>query len=199
MNASARLRLRRALSTARERGYAIAPRERTASSILPRDTDEIAADRFAFSPSRSCHPLVRDRSPGPGPRPHRRGQGDHGPGARRAHEVPGLRPHAGPRHGVARDPAGGRVPRQPPLRRRGRAHGAPEPGGKSYFQLFPLEVVTPLEGTSLSITVERDGAKQVIPCALGTDFTLFPRGVAPGEVEAPVVFVGQGRRHRRRR
>lgn len=70
--------------------------------------------------------------------------------------------------------------------------GAPEPGGKSYFQLFPLEVVTPkAEGTSLSITIERHGAKQVIPCALGSDFTLFPRGVAPGEIEAPVVFIGR--------
>ena len=70
--------------------------------------------------------------------------------------------------------------------------GEPEAGGKSYFQLFPLELVTPkAEGTSLSITIERDGAKQVIPCALGADFTFFPRGVAPGEVEAPVVFAGR--------
>ena len=70
--------------------------------------------------------------------------------------------------------------------------GEPEAGGKSYFQLFPLEVVTPkVEGTSLSITVERDGAKQVIPCALNADFNMFARGVAPGEIEAPVVFAGK--------
>lgn len=69
--------------------------------------------------------------------------------------------------------------------------GESGPDGKTYFQSFPLEVVTPkTEGTGLSIVVERDGARVVIPCELGKDFTLFPRGVSPGEIDAQVVFGG---------
>jgi len=72
--------------------------------------------------------------------------------------------------------------------------GDPGPGGKSYFQAFPLEVVTAnAEGTTLSFTVDRDGAKQLLPCVLGSDFSMFPRGVAPGDVDAPVVFAGKDR------
>ena len=68
------------------------------------------------------------------------------------------------------------------------------PNGKTYFQAFPLEYVTPkAEGTTLSFTVDHDGAKQVISCAIFTDFNIFPRGVAPGDIEAPVVFAGNDR------
>ena len=73
-----------------------------------------------------------------------------------------------------------------------------EPGGdggardRTFFQGFPLEVVTPrAEGTGLTVTIERDDARREIPCTLGTDFFLFPRGVAVGEVEGPVVFGGK--------
>ncbi len=69
--------------------------------------------------------------------------------------------------------------------------GEPGRGGKTYFQSFPLEVVTPkAEGTSLSLSIERDGAKLAIPCTLDKDFTMFPRGVVPGDIEAQVVFGG---------
>lgn len=68
------------------------------------------------------------------------------------------------------------------------------PGGKTCFQSFPLEIVTPkVEGIALELILERDGARQVIPCKLGTDFTLFPQGIAPGELDAPVVFGGLDR------
>jgi hypothetical protein len=71
--------------------------------------------------------------------------------------------------------------------------GDDEGGKKTYFQKFPLEYVTPrAEGTSLDLVVEKDGARREIPLGLNADFYLFPRGVAPGEVEAPVVFAGQG-------
>src|SRR5438105_4658944 len=58
------------------------------------------------------------------------------------------------------------------------AYGDSGPGGKSYFQAFPLEYVTPkADGTRLALVVERDGARQVLPCALVSDFNMFPRGV----------------------
>jgi hypothetical protein len=72
--------------------------------------------------------------------------------------------------------------------------GEPGPRGRTYFQNFPLEMVTPLEeGTALAITLELNGSKRVVSCKLGEDFLIFPRGIAPGEVEAPVVFAGYGR------
>ncbi|QEH32501.1 Aminopeptidase S [Aquisphaera giovannonii] len=72
--------------------------------------------------------------------------------------------------------------------------GEPEDGKPSYFQTIPLESVTPLEqGTELVLTLERNGSKQVIPCKLGGDFFLYPRGLVAGEIEAPVVFAGYGR------
>jgi hypothetical protein len=72
--------------------------------------------------------------------------------------------------------------------------GDVEQGKTTYFQRFPLEVTTPLqEGTSLAIEVDRDGSKRVIPLQLGADVTFQPAGLAPGEVEAPVVFAGYGR------
>ena len=33
-------------------------------------------------------------------------------------------------------------------------------GGQTYFQPFPLEVVTPLEGTSVSLVIEQNGSKR---------------------------------------
>ena len=68
------------------------------------------------------------------------------------------------------------------------------PGGRTYFHRFPLEIVTPREeGTELSLILELNGSKRVVPCKLGTDFIVYPHGILPGEVEAPVVFAGYGR------
>jgi hypothetical protein len=78
------------------------------------------------------------------------------------------------------------------------ADGA-EPAGDStfgrttYFQRFPLEVVTPQDDkTTLSLIVEQDGSKRTIPLQVRTDFTVMARGVTNGEIEAPVVFAGHG-------
>ena len=68
------------------------------------------------------------------------------------------------------------------------------PSGRTFFQAFPLEYVTPKpEGITFSLILEKDGSRQVIPYTLGSDFTIFPRGVAPGDVEAQVVFGGKDR------
>ncbi len=65
---------------------------------------------------------------------------------------------------------------------------------RTYFQSFPLEVVTPLEaGTELDLILQFNGSKRLIPCKLGNEFILRPHGLVPGEVEAPVVFAGFGR------
>jgi Peptidase family M28 len=73
--------------------------------------------------------------------------------------------------------------------------GDPEPGGRpTYFQRFPLEVTTALqEGTSLSLEIDRDGSKRIIPLQLGSDVTFNPAGITPGEIDAPVFFAGYGR------
>jgi hypothetical protein len=66
--------------------------------------------------------------------------------------------------------------------------------GRSYFQRYPLEIVTAkAEGTELELVLELNGSKRVVPCKLGTDFVVFPFGVVAGEVEAPLVFAGSGR------
>ncbi len=66
--------------------------------------------------------------------------------------------------------------------------------GPTFFQNFPLEVVTPLEaGTELELILEFNGSKRLIPCKLGNEFIVRPRGLVPGELEAPVVFAGFGR------
>ena len=66
--------------------------------------------------------------------------------------------------------------------------------GRTFFQSFPLEVVTPLEaGTELTLILELNGSRRVVPCKLSDDFILHPGGIMPGEVEAPVVFAGYGR------
>ena len=72
--------------------------------------------------------------------------------------------------------------------------GDQQPGGsRDYFALFPLEVVTPqLEGTSVTLSIEQNGAKQVVRCELGVDVSLFPYGLTAQEVDAPVVFAGYG-------
>jgi hypothetical protein len=68
------------------------------------------------------------------------------------------------------------------------------PGGRTYFQKFPLDVVTPLsEGSELTLTFNLDGAKRVVPCRLGDDYVFYPAGVPAGEIEAEVVFAGYGR------
>ena len=52
--------------------------------------------------------------------------------------------------------------------------GEAGPGGKTYFQRFPLEVVTPqLAGTSVTLLLEQNGSKRVVPCQLGVDVTFF--------------------------
>ena len=64
----------------------------------------------------------------------------------------------------------------------------------SYFQTFPLEVVTPLaEGTGLTLFFDLHGSRQEVPCVLGSSLIVYPHGLVPGEVEAPVVFAGYGR------
>lgn len=71
--------------------------------------------------------------------------------------------------------------------------GDPEREGRSYFQQFPLEYVTPkAEGTRLELVVEKDGARRVVPWTLFADFVAMPFGLSPGEVEGPVVFAGHG-------
>ena len=73
--------------------------------------------------------------------------------------------------------------------------GDTELGRKGYFQRFPLEVVTALQdGTSVTLEIEQNGSKQVIPLQLGSDVTFTPSsGITPGEFDAPVVFAGYGR------
>jgi hypothetical protein len=73
--------------------------------------------------------------------------------------------------------------------------GDADPSGRlTYFQKYPLEVTTASqEGSGLSIEIDRDGSKRVIPLQLGPDLLFLPTGIAPGEVEAPVVFAGYGR------
>ncbi|MFI5455624.1 MAG: M20/M25/M40 family metallo-hydrolase [Isosphaerales bacterium] len=67
------------------------------------------------------------------------------------------------------------------------------PSGQTYFQPFPLEVVTPqLEGTSVTLVLEQNGSKRVIPCQFGVDVSFSPWGVTPGKIDAPVVFAGYG-------
>lgn len=71
--------------------------------------------------------------------------------------------------------------------------GVPDRDGKSYFQPFPLEYVTPkAEGTSMALVIEQDGARRVLPWTLFADFSVSPYGLDPGEAEAPVVFAGHG-------
>ncbi|MGC8644271.1 MAG: hypothetical protein ACP5XB_30795, partial [Isosphaeraceae bacterium] len=66
--------------------------------------------------------------------------------------------------------------------------------GASYFQAFPLEVLTPLaEGTDLTLILDGRGSRQEVPCKLGGELIVRPRGLVPGEIEAPVVFAGYGR------
>jgi Peptidase family M28 len=66
--------------------------------------------------------------------------------------------------------------------------------GVSYFQTFPLEVVTPLEeGTGLTLILDLNGARREVRCNPGGDLIVYPHGLVPGEVEAPLVFAGYGR------
>jgi Peptidase family M28 len=71
--------------------------------------------------------------------------------------------------------------------------GDAEPGGNGYFQRFPLEIVTPqIEGTSVTLLLEQNGSRRVVPCQLGVDVSFAAWGVVPGEIDAPVVFAGFG-------
>lgn len=64
----------------------------------------------------------------------------------------------------------------------------------TYFQTFPLEKITPLaEGTDLTLIVEGEGTREELVCKLGGELIVRPRGLSPGEIEAPVVFAGYGR------
>lgn len=75
--------------------------------------------------------------------------------------------------------------------------GDPEDGAPTYFAHFPLQFNTPkAEGTTLTITIdaaEEGGEPTVLMPALNEGFVLFPRGLNPGTIEAPVVFAGYGR------
>jgi len=67
-------------------------------------------------------------------------------------------------------------------------------GGRTYFQKFPLDVVTPLsEGSELELTLDLAGAKRILACKLGDDYAIRPAGVAGGEIDSEVVFAGFGR------
>ncbi len=71
--------------------------------------------------------------------------------------------------------------------------GDPGRGGKTYFQRFPLEYVTPkAKGTTMALIVERGDSRRIVPWSLFADFSTFPFGLAPGEIEAPIVFAGHG-------
>jgi hypothetical protein len=64
----------------------------------------------------------------------------------------------------------------------------------TYFAHFPLEFSTPgLEGTELTLTIERDDVTREISGKVKEDFILVPRNLAPGAIEAPVVYLGYGR------
>ncbi len=66
--------------------------------------------------------------------------------------------------------------------------------GRTYFQRFPLDVVTPIsQGSALELTLDFGGAKRVVACKLGDDYVLRPHGVIGGEIESDVVFAGYGR------
>lgn len=55
--------------------------------------------------------------------------------------------------------------------------GDEDRGSRTYYQRFPLEIATAHEqGTELTLILELNGSRRVVPCKLGTDFTLFPRG-----------------------
>lgn len=72
--------------------------------------------------------------------------------------------------------------------------GDSEQGRKTYFQRFPLEVVTAQqEGTNFSLVFNANGTNRVVPLQIGTDVSFFPMGVTPGEVDAPVFFASYGR------
>ncbi|MBV8488408.1 MAG: M20/M25/M40 family metallo-hydrolase [Planctomycetaceae bacterium] len=72
--------------------------------------------------------------------------------------------------------------------------GDPVPTGRTYFQNFSLEEVTPLEqGTSLELSVDTGDSRRIVPCKLGEDFILDPHGIVAGEIDAPVIFAGYGR------
>jgi hypothetical protein len=67
-------------------------------------------------------------------------------------------------------------------------------GSRTYFAQFPLTTITPLaDQTSLTLILERNSSRREIPFTTNQDFFLFPQGVPVGEIEAPVVFAGQGR------
>jgi hypothetical protein len=71
--------------------------------------------------------------------------------------------------------------------------GDSQPGVNGYFQNYPLEVITPQrEGTSVTLVLEQNGSKQVVPCELGADVWFFPYGLTAGEIDAPVAFASYG-------
>jgi Zn-dependent M28 family amino/carboxypeptidase len=66
-------------------------------------------------------------------------------------------------------------------------------GGQTYLQPLPLEVITPqLDGTSVTLVIEQNGSKRVVPCQLGVDVGFSAWGVAAAQIDAPVVFAGHG-------
>ncbi|WP_169976789.1 M20/M25/M40 family metallo-hydrolase [Tautonia rosea] len=64
----------------------------------------------------------------------------------------------------------------------------------TYFAHFPLEFSTPeVEGTELTLTITANDAVREVAGKVKEDFILVPRNLAPGAIEAPVVFLGYGR------
>ena len=74
------------------------------------------------------------------------------------------------------------------------AGAEPAGDGTTYFQSYPLAVVTPdVEHTQLELVRDRAGSHQVIPCALGIDVFPAPGHLNANKIEASVVFAGHGR------
>ena len=69
----------------------------------------------------------------------------------------------------------------------------PVPAARPTSSGFRSRSITPqLAGTSVTLLLEQNGSKRVVPCQLGVDVTFTPWGITAGEIEAPVVFAGFG-------
>src|SRR5690606_9231377 len=69
-----------------------------------------------------------------------------------------------------------------------------EDGNPPYFAHFPLEFNTPeIEGTELILSLGEGEEATEHVLKVTEDFVFVPRGIAAGEIEAPIVFLGYGR------
>lgn len=66
-------------------------------------------------------------------------------------------------------------------------------GAATYFQRFPLTRTTPLEEeTGVALSLNADDSSRTMHLTPLSDFFFSARGIASGEIEAPVVFAGHG-------